>query len=71
VEQLSRRQQQFGQQVAGFDQALNGEDLVQNPSTGATFEAPYNSYLQSGPEGPGYYAGSAGGLQKLTVVTPS
>jgi hypothetical protein len=70
-EQLSRRQQQFGQQVAGFDQALNGEDLVQNPSTGATFEAPYNSYLQSGPEGPGYYAGSAGGLQKLTVVTPS
>jgi hypothetical protein len=70
-ERLSQQQQQFGQQVTGFDQALNGEDLVQNSSTGATFEAPYKSYLQGGPDGPGYYAGSAGALQKLTVITPS
>jgi hypothetical protein len=70
-EQLSEQQQQFGQQVAGFDEALNGEDLVEDPSTGETFEAPYNSYLPSGPDGPGYYTGSPGDLQKLTVITPS
>src|SRR5258708_7475736 len=70
-ERLSQQQQAFGQQVSGFDQALNGEDLVTNTATGQTFEAPYSSYLRSGPEGPGYYAGSPGALQKLQVVTPS
>ena len=70
-ERLSRQQQAFGQQVAGFDQALNGEDLVTDPGTGQTFEAPYQSYLKSGPDGPGYYAGSQGGLHKLEIVTPS
>jgi hypothetical protein len=69
-ERLSEQQQQFGQQVTGFDQALNGEDLVQDPATGQTFEAPYDSYLQSGPDGPGYYTGSAGDLQKLQIITP-
>jgi hypothetical protein len=70
-ENISRQEQQFGQQVAGFDQALNGEDLVRDTATGQTYEAPYNSYLQSGPNGPGYYTGSAGALQKLQVITPS
>jgi len=69
-ERLSEQQQQFGQQVTGFDQALNGEDLVEDPSTGETFEAPYNSYLQSGPDGPGYYTGTPGDLSKLDIVTP-
>ena len=70
-ERLSAEQQQFGQQVAGFDQALNGEDLVEDSATGQTFEAPYSSYLASGPDGPGYYTGSPGSLQKLEIITPS
>ncbi|HEX4520199.1 MAG TPA: hypothetical protein VH063_11525 [Gaiellaceae bacterium] len=70
-ERLSQQQQAFGSQVSGFDQALNGEDLVQDNATGQTFEAPYSSFLQSGPDGPGYYSGSAGALQKLQIVTPS
>jgi hypothetical protein len=70
-ERLSQQAQQFGQQVSGFDQALNGEDLVQNTATGETFEAPYSSYQKSGPDGPGYYTGSVGDLQKLQIVTSS
>ena len=60
----------FGQQVAGFTQALGGTDIVENPGTGARFEAPYNAYSQSGPDGPGYYTRSHGKLTKLEVVTP-
>lgn len=70
-----RQQQQqlagFSQQVAGFDQALNGTDLVEDAATGQQFEAPYSSYQQSGPDGPGYYTGSGGNLQKLKILTPS
>ncbi len=69
-ERLSQQQQAFGAQVSGFDEALNGEDLVTNSATGETFEAPYNSFSQSGPDGPGYYTGSTGNLQKLQIITP-
>jgi hypothetical protein len=69
-ENLSQEWQRFGQQVDGFDDALNGEDLVEDPSTGAVFEAPYNAYLANGPDGPGYYTGSPGDLQPLRIVTP-
>jgi hypothetical protein len=60
----------FAQQVGGFDQAIDGTDIVQDPSTGAQYEAPYSSFNRSGPQGPGYYTGSAGNLTKLNVVTP-
>jgi hypothetical protein len=71
---ILRTQQQlagFAQQVAGFDQALNGTDIVQDPSTGIQYEAPYSNYNRSGPNGPGYYAGSPGSERKLDLVTPS
>jgi hypothetical protein len=52
---------------AGFDYALTGVDLVHGPTTGATFEAPYNAYHPSGPAGPGYYSPAG---TKLQVQTP-
>jgi hypothetical protein len=64
--QLSQQWQDFDQQVSGFDDALNGVDIVQDPATGETYEAPYSSYDENGPDGPGYYEGG----QKLTVETP-
>lgn len=64
--QLSQQWQDFDQQVAGFDDALNGVDIVTDPATGETFEAPYSSYQEDGPDGSGYYVGG----QKLTVETP-
>ncbi len=66
-ESASRQFQAFGQQVQGFDYALTGVDLVHDPTTGATFEAPYSSYSKTGPDGPGYYT-TAG--TKLQVQTP-
>ncbi|HUC13761.1 MAG TPA: hypothetical protein VMS00_04845 [Acidimicrobiales bacterium] len=76
TEDLAAIQQQqeqlagFSQQVAGFDQALNSTDLVEDPATGQEFEAPYTAYNQSGPDGPGYYTGSPGDETKLKIITP-
>lgn len=70
-----RQQQQqlagFSQQVAGFDHALNGTDVVEDPVTGQQFEAPYSTYEQNGPNGPGYYSGESGNQVKLKIITPS
>jgi hypothetical protein len=66
-EQLSRQQQAFSQQVQGFDYALNGVDLVHDPATGATFEAPYDTYRATGQDGPGYYDPAGNRLQ---IETP-
>jgi hypothetical protein len=66
-ENLSQQWESFDQQTQGFDDALNGVDIVHDPSTGENFEAPYDAYNPSGPDGPGYYD-SAG--NKLTVQTP-
>ena len=70
-----RQQQQqlagFSQQVAGFDQALNSTDIVEDPATGQQYEAPYSAYDQNGPNGPGYYSDASGNLTKLKIVTPS
>jgi hypothetical protein len=66
-ENLSHQQQAFNQQVQGFDYALNGVDLVHDPSTGATFEAPYDTYNATGPDGPGYYDQAN---NKLQIQTP-
>ena len=66
-EHVSQQQQAFAQQVQGFDYALNGVDLVHDPVTDATFEAPYDTYLSSGPNGPGYYDDAG---NKLQIETP-
>ena len=66
-ERLNRQQTAFAQQVQGFDYALTGVDLVHDTSTGATFEAPYDAWNPSGPDGPGYYNRVN---QKLEVQTP-
>lgn len=69
IQQAQDQQAEFSQQVAGFDQALNGTDLVEDPSTGIQYEAPYSAY-QNGPNGPGYYLGNPGDQRKLTLLTP-
>jgi hypothetical protein len=66
-ENLNRQQQAFNQQVQGFDYALNGVDLVHDPTTGANFEAPYDTYRATGPDGPGYYDQAN---NKLQIDTP-
>ena len=70
IARLSQEWQNFGHQVQGFDDALNGVDLVRDPSTGKTYEAPYARYQQSGPAGPGYYIGPPGSERKLQIITP-
>jgi hypothetical protein len=66
-ESISRQQQAFSAQVQGFDYALNGVDLVHDQATGATFEAPYDTYTTDGPDGPGYYDDAG---NKLQIQTP-
>lgn len=66
-QRISRQQQGFKQQVQGFDYALTGLDLVHDPATGATFEAPYDAYRATGPDGPGYYDKAN---VKLQIETP-
>jgi hypothetical protein len=48
-EHITQQQQAFAQQVQGFDYALTGVDLVNDPATGATFEARYDTYNLTGP----------------------
>jgi hypothetical protein len=70
---IQRAQQQlagFSHQVAGFDQALDNEDLVRDPVTGIQYEAPYSAYSQSGPQGAGYYIESGGSEHKLQLLKP-
>ena len=55
IQAVNRQWQDFSGQVANFDDTLNNQQLVQDPSTGKLYEAPYASYLPSGPQGPGYY----------------
>ncbi len=66
-EHLNQQQQAFSQQAQGFDYALNGVDLFSNPTIGATFEAPYDTYRATGPAGPGYYDQAN---NKLRIETP-
>jgi hypothetical protein len=67
-EHISRQEQAFAGQVQGFDYALNGVDLVHDPATGDTFEAPYDTFDQDGVHGPGYYDDAG---NKLQIETPS
>lgn len=54
IQTVNRQWQDFSGQVADFDDTLNNQQLVQDPSTGKLYEAPYSSY-GDGPQGPGYY----------------
>ncbi len=55
IQRLNQQWQAESAQEANFDDIINGQQLVQDPSTGAYYEAPYASYEPSGPNGPGYY----------------
>jgi hypothetical protein len=65
IQAVNRQWQDFAGQVANFDDTLNNQQLVQDPSTGQLYEAPYASYLPDGPQGPGYYLPDG---QKLNPV---
>jgi hypothetical protein len=70
IQQAQEQLAGFSRQVAGFDQVLNGTDLVQDPSTGIQYEAPYSAWQNNGPNGAGYYIGNPGAERKLTVIAP-
>ena len=55
IEQVNRQWQDFSGQVSNFDDVLNSQQLVKDPSSGQYYEAPYSSYIANGPDGPGYY----------------
>lgn len=70
IQQAQEQMAGFAQQVAGFDQVLNSTDLVQDPTTGVQYEAPYSAWQNSGPDGAGYYIGNPGAERKLTLIAP-
>jgi hypothetical protein len=55
IAQINRQWQDFSGQVADFDDVLNSQQLVQDPTNGSLYEAAYSSWDPSGPNGPGYY----------------
>jgi hypothetical protein len=57
LQNLNREWQAFDGQVQNFDNVLNEQQLVRDPTTGVYYEAPYSSYDPDGPDGPGYYSG--------------
>ena len=63
---LNREWQQFSGQVANFDDVLNSQQLVRDPTTGIYYEAPYSSYDPNGPNGPGYYSSDGHLLNPVT-----
>lgn len=55
IQAANQEWQDFSGQVANFDDTLNSQQLVQDPSTRGYYEAPYSSWDPNGPNGPGYY----------------
>ncbi len=55
IQRLNQQWQAESAQEANFDDIINGQQLVEDPSTGQLYEAPYSSYDSDGPDGPGYY----------------
>jgi hypothetical protein len=68
IAQINQQWQDFSGQVADFDDVLNSQQLVQDPSDGNLYEAPYSAWDQDGPNGPGYYL--ANGQQLNPVQRP-
>jgi hypothetical protein len=54
-QQINQQEQNFAGQVENFDDVLNSQQLVQDPTEGQYYKAPYDSHDQNGPNGPGYY----------------
>ncbi len=65
INHANQQWQNFSGEVANFDDALNSQQLVQDPSNGQLYEAPYDSYTVDGSDGPGYYLPSG---QRLNAV---
>jgi hypothetical protein len=61
IQRLNQQWQAESAQEANFDDIINGQQLVEDPSTGQVYEAPYSSYDSGGADGGGYY-GSNGQL---------
>lgn len=55
IQAINQQWQDFSGQVANFDDVLNSQQLVQDPTTGTDYEAPYSSWDADGPDGAGYY----------------
>ncbi len=68
LQQVNQQWQDFSGQVENFDDVLNSQQLVQDPSTGTYYEAPYSSYQTEGPDGAGYYLNTG---QRLNQVQRS
>jgi hypothetical protein len=66
LQQVNQQWQDFSGQVADFDDTLNQQQLVEDPSTGAMYEAPYSAYEADGPNGPGYYLANGDELNPVS-----
>jgi hypothetical protein len=56
------------QQWQQFDDVPRGVQEVQDPSTGTLYEAPYDTYNPSGPDGAGYYLNEGGTRVRLQTA---
>jgi hypothetical protein len=65
LQQINQQWQNFSGQVENFDDVLNSQQLVQDPSTGSYYEAPYSSYQSDGPDGAGYYLSNGERLNEV------
>ena len=68
LQNINREWQNFSGQVESFDDVLNQQQLVEDPTTGTYYEAPYSSYETEGPDGAGYYTSNG---QPLNPVAGS
>ncbi len=65
LQEINQEWQNFDGQVESFDDVLNEQQLVEDPTTGTYYEAPYSSYETSGPDGAGYYGSDGQPLQPV------
>lgn len=68
LQSINQEWQNFSGQVERFDDVLNEQQLVEDPTTGTYYEAPYSSYETDGPDGAGYYTSNG---EPLTPVAGS
>jgi hypothetical protein len=62
---VTQQWEKFDQTTQQFDNVIRGVQDVQDPATGTVYEAPYDTYRPTGPDGPGYYLDQGGTLVKL------
>jgi hypothetical protein len=66
LQRVNHQWQNFSGQVANFDDTLNNQQLVRDPSTGINYEAPYSAWHANGPKGPGYYLANGDPLDAVS-----